>query len=106
MNKLVVANLVHRPVRSVISIVAIAIEVTLILVIVGLSTGMLNDSKQRQAGIGADVMVQPPGSSFLSAFSGAPVSVKIADKLRVLPHVKAVAPVIFQVNSTGTIEVI
>jgi putative ABC transport system permease protein len=106
MNKLVVANLVHRPLRSAISIVAIALEVTLILVIVGLSTGMLNDTKTRQAGIGADVMVQPPGSSFLNAFGGAPVSVKIADKLRVLPHVKAVAPVIFWVNSTGTIEVI
>ena len=106
MNKLVVANLIHRPVRSVISIVAIAIEVTLILVIVGLTTGMLNDTKQRQAGIGADVMVQPPGSSFLTGLTGAPVSVKIADKLRALPHVKAVAPVIFQVNSVGTIEVI
>ena len=39
--------------------VAIAVEVTLILVIVGFSLGMLNDSKQRQQGIGADVMVQP-----------------------------------------------
>jgi putative ABC transport system permease protein len=32
MNKMVVANLVHRPLRSLISIVAIAVEVTLILV--------------------------------------------------------------------------
>ncbi len=102
MNKLVVANLVHRPLRSAISIVAIAIEVTLILVIVGLTTGMLNDSKQRQAGIGADVMVQPPGSSFLTGLTGAPVSIKIADKLAKLPHVTAVAPVIFQVNTQGS----
>ena len=33
MNKMIVANLVHRPVRSLISIVAIALEVTLILLI-------------------------------------------------------------------------
>ena len=45
MNKMIFANLLHRPVRSLISIVAIAVEVTLILVIVGLSLGMLNDAK-------------------------------------------------------------
>ena len=65
MNKMIVANLVHRPLRSLISIVAIALEVTLILLIVGLSLGMLNDSRARQAGIGADVIVMPPGSSFI-----------------------------------------
>ena len=56
MNKMIVANLVHRPIRSLISVVAIALEVTLILLIVWLSLGMLNDSRERQAGIGADVM--------------------------------------------------
>ena len=66
MNKMIVANLVHRPIRSLISIVAIALEVTLILLIVGLSVGMLNDARQRQAGIGADVIVQPPNTSFMA----------------------------------------
>ena len=59
MNKMIVANLVHRPIRSMISIVAVALEVTLILLIVGLSVGMLNDSRARAAGIGADVLVMP-----------------------------------------------
>ena len=36
MNRMIVGNLVHRPIRSLISIVAIALEVTLILLIVGL----------------------------------------------------------------------
>ena len=74
MNKMIVANLVHRPIRSLISIVAIALEVALILLIAGLCYGILNDSKNRTAGIGADVIVQPPGSSFLAGISGAPVS--------------------------------
>ena len=47
-----------------ISVFAIAIEVTLILLIVGLCMSMLNDSADRQKGIGFDVMVSPPGSSF------------------------------------------
>src|SRR3989440_11658466 len=96
MNKMIVANLVHRPIRSLISIIAIALEVTLILLIVGLCYGMLNDSKNRTAGIGADVIVQPPGSTFLAGISGAPVSIKIANLLAKVPHVPAVSPLIWQ----------
>src|SRR6267143_626507 len=101
MNRMVVANLVHRPIRSLISIVAIALEVTLILLIVGLCYGIMNDSKNRTAGIGADVIVQPPGSSFLAGISGAPVSIKIADVLRRQPHVKVVSPVIWNIATAN-----
>jgi len=106
MNKMIIANLVHRPIRTAISIVAVAVEVTLILLMVGLSVGILNDSKERQAGIGADVMVQPPGSSLFNGITGAPVSVKVADILRKVPHVVAVAPVYTQLNTSGAVEVI
>ncbi len=106
MNKMILANLMHRPIRTGISILAVAVEVTLILLIVGLSVGILNDSRERQAGIGADIMVQPPGSSFLSGISGAPVPAKVADVMRRVPHVVAVAPVITQLNTAGTLEVI
>jgi putative ABC transport system permease protein len=106
MNRMVIGNLVHRPLRSIISIVAVALEVTLILLIVGLCLGMLQDSRTRTAGIGADVLVRPPGSSFIGAFSGAPMPIKIGEVLAKLPHVTRVAPVITQVASTGTLEVI
>jgi len=106
MNKMIIANLVHRPIRTVISIIAVAVEVTLILLMVGLAVGILNDSKERQAGIGADILVQPPGSSFFQAISGAPVSMKVADILRRVPHVVAVAPVYTQLSTAGAVEVI
>ena len=107
MNRMILANLVHRPFRTIISVVAVAVEVTLILLIVGIMLGMLNDSKNRQAGIGADIMVQPPGSSLLMGVSGAPVSVKVADKLRKLPHVVAVAAGSDPNHaSAGTVEVL
>jgi putative ABC transport system permease protein len=105
-NKMIFANLVRRPIRSLISIVAIALEVALILLIAGLCYGILNDDKNRTAGIGADVIVQPPGSSFLAGISGAPVSVKVADILRRMPHVKVVSPVIWQIVTSGSVEVI
>jgi putative ABC transport system permease protein len=106
MNKMIISNLVHRPVRSLISVVAIAVEVTLILLIVGLSLGMLNDAKNRTVGIGADLMVQPPGSSNLIGLSGAPAPIKIADVLRKLPHVSVVSPVVWQLNTQGALEAI
>jgi len=106
MNKMIFANLVHRPFRTMISVVAVAVEVTLILLIVGLSIGMLTDAKNRQVGIGADIMVQPPGSSLLMGISGAPVSIKVADRLRKLDHVVAVAPVVTQLSTAGNLEVL
>ena len=106
MNKMILANLVHRPLRAVISVFAVAVEVTLILLIVGIMLGMLNDSSNRQAGIGADILVQPPGASLFVGVSGAPVSEKVADKLRQLPHVVAVAPVVAQLSTAGTVQVI
>ena len=106
MNRMIVANLVYRPLRSVISVVAVGVEVTLILLIVGLALGMLNDNKNRQKGIGADILVRPPGTSIINAFSGAPMPIKIADILRKQPHVVAVSPVVTQVTSTSNVEVI
>ncbi len=103
---MIVGNLVHRPIRSLISIVAVALEVTLILLIVGLSLGILNDSRQRQAGIGADVIVLPPGSSFIVGLTGAPMPIKIGSVLAKLPHVEVVAPVITQISAAGSLEVI
>jgi putative ABC transport system permease protein len=106
MNKMIVSNLTQRPVRSAISVLAIALEVTLILLIVGFALGMLHDSRSRQAGIGADVIVLPPGSSNIVGLTDAAIPVKIADILSQLPHVAAVSPVIWKVSAAGTLQTI
>jgi putative ABC transport system permease protein len=106
MNKMIVSNLAHRPVRSAISVLAIALEVTLILLIVGLSIGMLNDSRSRQAGIGADAIVLPPSSSNIVGITGAPMPVKIGDIIAKLPHVAVVSPVLLQISTAGSLQTI
>ena len=93
MNKLIVANLLHRPLRSLISITAVAIEVIMILSIVGIFMGILNDSKQRTNGIGADLMMRPSNAAAFAGMSGASMSLKTVDVLRGLPHVEVVSPV-------------
>jgi putative ABC transport system permease protein len=93
MNKLIFANLVHRPVRSIISVLAVAIEVIMILSIAGVFMGMLNDTKQRTNGIGADLMLRPPGSNIMIGLNGAPMPVETGGLIRRLPHVALVAAV-------------
>jgi putative ABC transport system permease protein len=99
MNKMILSNLAYRPLRSIISVFAVAIEVTLILLIVGFALGTLNDQKARTKGIGADLMVKPPGSSIFAALSAAPLPIKIGDLVAKQPHVVAVAPVVVQTGS-------
>ncbi len=106
MNKLIFANLIHRPLRSVISVLAVAIEVVMILSIVGVFMGMLNDQKTRTNGIGADLVVSPSNSSFMNGVSGAPMSAKLAPFLATLPHVAIAAPVITEFSMTGSVEIL
>ena len=94
-NKMVVANLAHRPTRSLITMSAIALEVAMILLVVAVFYGYLTGSRESQLGVGADLMVMPPGSSALAGMSGAPISVKVGDVLRKMQHVTVAAPVIW-----------
>jgi putative ABC transport system permease protein len=86
LNRLVIENLKHRPVRTALSILAIGVEVTMMLTVVGLSEGMLEDSARRARGSGADVWVRPPGSAAIG-LSSAPMPEAILDFFRKQPHV-------------------
>jgi putative ABC transport system permease protein len=103
---MIVRNVLHRPARTLISVIAVGVEVTLVLMVVGLTTGMMTDTARRIEGIGADIMVQPPSASVLMAFSGAPMPIRLREKLEELKYVKYVAPVLLQFNSVGGLEII
>src|SRR5438132_1669522 len=102
---MITASLVSRPVRTLVSILAVALEVAMILVIVGLTTGMTRDSGRRIAGVGGDLILQAPNSGIILAFSNASMPVGIGEKIaREIPGVKAVTPVVIQTNSEGGLE--
>jgi putative ABC transport system permease protein len=105
-NKLIISNVLHRPVRTAVSVLAVAIEVAMVLMVVGLCHGLVDESAKRIEGVGADILVQPPGASFLMGLTQAPMPIKIGDRLAELPHVLAVAPVLFVVNSVAGLNVI
>ncbi len=85
-NKLVVENLKHRPVRTALGVVAIGVEVTMMLTLVGLSRGMLEDSQRRARGVGADIWVRASGASVMS-LSSAPMPEAILRFFEKQPHI-------------------
>src|SRR5271156_5689421 len=103
---MIVQNALHRPVRTAITVLAVAIEVTLVIVVVGMTSGLLIDSAQRTEGVGADIMVQPPSASIFLGFTGAPMPISIGHKLSQLEYIQAVAPVLIQLNSEKALEVV
>ena len=80
-NHMVVRNVLHRPVRTSLSILAIAVEVTMILLIVGLAEGLLEDSQRRTRGVGADILIRPSTSSAAMNLSTADIPEKLVAKL-------------------------
>jgi len=106
MNKLVLANLVHRPMRSIISAAAIAIEVVMIISVAAIFLGQIDGNKRQNNGIGADMIVRPPNSSFINAVGGAPIPARNVEAIRKLPHVAVASPVIQSFNLAGAPEIL
>ena len=86
MGSLVAANLSQRPVRTLLSVLLIAVPVTLMLTLVGLSHGFVSDSARRTRGVGADVVVRSP-DSHIGTIGLNNMPVKLVDRLTQLPHV-------------------
>src|SRR5215813_620121 len=85
-------NLTARPLRCSLTILAIAIQVVLILMIVGLTSGVLWEWGKRVEGVGADLLVQPPNSSIFFSFSSAVMPESLADQIAKLSAVDEAAP--------------
>src|ERR1700693_5811208 len=92
------SNLGVRPLRSALSVTALALQVFLVLLIAGLTSGALTDWRTRAEGVGADIIVRPPNSSIFFAFSSAVMPESLAEKIAGLPGVDEVAPVLIVVD--------
>jgi putative ABC transport system permease protein len=79
--RMVARNLAHRPIRTFLSVLAVAVEVAMILLIVGLSEGLLQESMNRTKGVGADILIRPSTSSAAMSLSTADIPEALVDKL-------------------------
>ena len=104
--QIILANLKARPVRTTIGVLAVALEVVLIMIVAGLTEGMVAENAKRTAGMGAEITVQPPNSGIFLALSSNTMPVKLAAELNKVPGVKAVAPIQLQINSGDGVETV
>lgn len=93
MDQLVLANLRHRPTRTIISIVGIALGVCLTLLTIGMVQGMIKKRAQREANVGAEIMVRESGSLGLRTWASLLLPVEEAAALAEVEGVRAVVPV-------------
>lgn len=95
LNKIVYENLRQRPVRTLLSVLAIGVEVTMILTLVGVSYGTLDETARRARGVGADIVVRPPASSIIS-LSSSPMPEAMLPFFMKQPHVKLATGTVIQ----------
>jgi len=96
--QIIFAGLRARPVRTCVTILAVALQVSLILVMVGLTTGTADEIGRRVSGVGADIVFQPPDADVLLAASGASLDPGMEAIIAKVDGVKSVTPVLVRTN--------
>jgi putative ABC transport system permease protein len=92
MNNLVLSNITHRPMRTVVSVMGTAVGVLLIVFTVGLAHGMLHEHGKREANIQAEIMLRPSGSIGMGGSDPWSLQVSQAKELAQVEGVRAAVP--------------
>jgi putative ABC transport system permease protein len=93
MNNLVFSNVLHRPARTLVSILGISIGVLLVIFTVGLSNGSLRDKAQREANVTAEIMFCSPGTFCLSNSGSLRLPVSLVGEIEKVEGVKKAVPI-------------
>lgn len=94
MNSLVFSNMLHRPARTVVSVTGIGIGILLIVLTIGLANGSLRERAQREANVGAEIMLRPEGSKGLSGSDAPRFPVPMGVDLERVEGVASAIPII------------
>jgi putative ABC transport system permease protein len=94
MANLPAANVMHRKTRTAVSVLAVAMEVAMVMLLVGMANGTLSDIVDRLQNVGADVLFQPPDASLILGATSAVMPIKYMEIMRQVPGVKEVTPVL------------
>ena len=94
MANLPAANVMHRKTRTAVSVLAVAMEVAMVMILVGLANGTLGDIAERLQNVGADVLFQPPDASLILGATSAVMPMKYIEIMKQVDGVKEVAPVL------------
>ncbi|MGI8786570.1 MAG: ABC transporter permease [Pyrinomonadaceae bacterium] len=100
MNNLVFSNMLHRPARTVVSILGIAVGILLIVFTVGLANGSMRERASREANVGAEIMFRASGTIGLSGSESFRLPISLAKDLEKIEGVKTVVPIAQNTVST------
>ena len=101
MDSLVTSNIRQRPLRSIISVLGVALGVALVMVFTGLARGMSNDLQRRSANVRAEIIFTRPGSIELTS-SSTNLSTKYVELLKQIDGVESAVPVIRYFYPSGS----
>ncbi|MCI0662151.1 MAG: ABC transporter permease, partial [Acidobacteria bacterium] len=93
MDSLVISNIRQRPMRTLISVIGVALGVILVALNTGLVEGILNDRLRREQGLGAEIEFSRKSGGVLSPQSIMSVDTRYSDRLKQIPGVAIVTPV-------------
>ena len=95
MANLAAANVMHRKTRTAVSVLAVAMEVAMVMLLVGMANGTLNEIADRLQNVGADVLFQPPDASLILGATSAVMPVKYIEIMkRDVADVREATPVL------------
>src|SRR5215204_2018634 len=89
MDNLIFSNMLHRPARTVVSILGIAIGVLLIVFTVGLSNGTIREQATREANVGAEIFIRASGSIGMSGSESFRLPVSLAEDVLAVDGVRS-----------------
>ncbi|HKR02568.1 MAG TPA: ABC transporter permease, partial [Pyrinomonadaceae bacterium] len=101
MDNLIAANIRQRPIRSLVSVVGVALGVALVMLFTGLARGMSNDLQRRSQNLRAEIIFTRPGTMDNLTSSTANLSTKYVERLQEIEGVEAAVPVIRYVFQGG-----
>src|SRR2546423_13595183 len=67
MNSLVFSNMLHRPARTLVSVLGIGVGILLIVFTIGLTNGTMRERAQRDSNVGAEILFRASGDIGLSS---------------------------------------
>lgn len=93
MNSLVFSNMLHRPARTMVSIIGIGIGILLIVFTVGLANGTMREKATRESNVGAEIMFRAPGSLGLTGADALRLPVQMVTEIELVEGVASVVPI-------------
>ena len=92
MESLVFSNMFHRPARTVVSVLGIAIGVLLIVFTVGLSNGTMRERGKREGNVGAEIFFRASGSFGLTGGEALNIPVSLKSEIEQNEGVETAVP--------------